>query len=275
MSSTSLSGVAQQPNDSRARVRLVETGRAAPTPTFAHCHALLEAFVFGRRTMQCRHRRLSQIRCHRDTVTNMSKESGDSRDSTVMDRLYEIAESQGGLLAAHQALDAGISRSTLSYHAGEGRALERVMHGVYRLRRFPAPPHGHVIAGWLAVARADAVVSHESALELLDLTDVIADEVHVTLPRAKRGLRTPPGVRVHFTERLIHEPQRRHVQGVTVTSVERTLADLLRAGGWTEQIDLAIRQAIQRGLTTPRRLRTELPATWRPRLDAALEETRA
>jgi predicted transcriptional regulator of viral defense system len=204
----------------------------------------------------------------------MSKESVDSRDSTVMGRLYEIAEGQGGFLAAHQAVEAGISRSTLSYHAAEGNALERVMHGVYRLRRFPTPPHGHVIAGWLAVARADAVVSHESALELLDLTDVIADAVHVTLPRSKRGLRTPQGVRVHFTERLIDQRHRREVQGVPVTGVERTLADLLRAGGWTEQIELAIRQAIQRGLTTPRKLTAELPAKWRRRLDAALGEAR-
>jgi predicted transcriptional regulator of viral defense system len=201
----------------------------------------------------------------------MSKESVDSRDSTVMDRLYEIGEAQGGFLAAHQAADAGISRSTLSYHATEGNALERVGHGVYRLRRFPTPPHGHVIAGWLAVARADAVVSHESALELLDLTDVIADTVHVTLPRSKRGLRTPLGVRIHFTERLIDQRHRREVKGVPVTGVERTLADLLRAGGWTEQIDLAVRQAVQRGLTTPRRLKAELPGKWRPRLEIALE----
>ena len=206
---------------------------------------------------------------------DMSKNSVDSRDGTVMDRLYEIAEGQGGFLATHQAVDARISRSTLSYHAAEGNALERVGHGVYRLRRFPTPPHGHVIAGWLAVARADAVVSHESALELLDLADVIADVVHVTLPRSKRGLRTPQGVRVHFTERLIDERHRREVQGVPVTGVERTLADLLRAGGWTEQIDLAVRQAIQRGLTTPRRLTADLPDAWRRRLDIAMDETQA
>jgi hypothetical protein len=70
---------------------------------------------------------------------------------------------------------------------------------------------------------------------------------------------------------LIDQGHRREVQGVPVTGVERTLADLLRAGGWTEQIDLAVRQAIQRGLTTPRRLKVELPVKWRPRLEIALE----
>jgi predicted transcriptional regulator of viral defense system len=199
----------------------------------------------------------------------MSGELVGSSDSSVIDRLYEIAEAQGGFLAAHQAVAAGIPRSTLSYHATEGDALERVGHGVYRMRRFPAPPHGHVIAGWLALARAEGVVSHESALELLDLSDLIADEVHVTLPRAKRGLRTPPGVHIHFTDRFDRRA-RRLVLGIPVTSVERTVADLLRSGGWTEQTDLAIRQAIRRGLTTRRRLETALPAKWCSRLDGAI-----
>jgi predicted transcriptional regulator of viral defense system len=202
----------------------------------------------------------------------LSGESVTSRDTSVIDRLYEIAEAQGGFVAAHQAAAAGIPRSTLSYHATEGNALERVMHGVYRVRRFPAAQHGNVIAGWLALARADAVVSHESALELLDLSDVIADDVHLSLPRSKRGLRPPSGVRVHFTSRVIDRGHRRQVLGVPVTSAERTIADLLRSSGWTEQIDLAVRQAVQRGLTTPRRLEREIPRRWQRRLHAALEE---
>lgn len=56
-----------------------------------------------------------------------------------------------------------------------------------------------------------------------------------------------------------------------MTSVERTVTDMLRSGGWTEQTDLAIRQAIRRGLTTRRRLEMELPAKWRSRLDGVLE----
>lgn len=202
----------------------------------------------------------------------MYEESVESRDTKVMDRFYEIAESQGGYLAAHQAVAAGIPRSTLGYHAGPGKALERVGPGVYRLRRFPTPPHGHVIAGWLALAHADALVSHESALELLDLSDIIADEIHVTLPREKRGLHTPRGVRAHFSARPVDRRHRRQVLGVPVTSVERTLVDMLRTRGWTEQMELALRQAVQRGLTTRRRLASELPAKWHGNVAAAFEE---
>ncbi len=201
----------------------------------------------------------------------MYGEPVESRDTKVIDRLYEIAEGQGGYLAAHQVVRAGIPRSTLGYHAGDGRALERVGPGVYRLRRFPTTPHGHVVAHWLALAHADALVSHESALELHDLSDIIADEVHVTMPRDKRGLSVPPGVRPHFTERSVDRRNRRRVLGVPVTGVERSLVDVLRTGGWTEQVDLAVRQAVARGLTTRRGLNSELPAKWHKRVAAALE----
>ena len=201
----------------------------------------------------------------------MSKEAGQSRDSAVIDRLYELAAPQGGYFTAHQAGEAGVSRQTLSYHATAGNSLERVGPGVYRLRRFPEPPHGHVLASWLPLARADAVVSHESALELLDVADVIADQVHVTLPRGKRGLAVPPDVRAHYPVRSLSRADRRRVGAVPVTSVERTITDVLRTGGWTEQIDLAVEHSVRRGLTTPRKLREALPTKWQPRLDSALE----
>jgi predicted transcriptional regulator of viral defense system len=201
----------------------------------------------------------------------MSEEVGDIRDISSEDVLYALAESQGGYVSARQAVDAGFPRQALSYHAREGGTLLRVGHGVYRLRRFPSSPHEHVVPAWLGLARADALVSHDSALELLDLTDVIADEVHITLPRSKRGSTIPDGVRAHFTDRLVGPRDRRRVSGVPVTGVERTIADVVRAGGWTEQVDLAIRQALGRGQTTVPRLSERLPKAWQSRLRAAAD----
>src|ERR687892_195334 len=84
-------------------------------------------------------------------------------------------------------------------------------------------------AGYLtARAAADAGVAHESALELDDLSDVIADVVHVTVPRAQR--RKPiEGVVVHPTTFPVTKRQRRNVLGMPVTTVDRTLIDVLRA----------------------------------------------
>jgi predicted transcriptional regulator of viral defense system len=170
------------------------------------------------------------------------------------DGLYRIAESQAGYFTAKQALEAGMDRSTLLHHSRPGGRYERVRRGLYRLRHFPSSPHEHVVAAWLPLPKP-AVVSHESALELYDLSDVIPDAVHITLPRAKRGQRARPGVRFHTLEHAPGRDETREIAGVLVTGPERTIVDSLDAGTQPEQIELAVHQALERGLTTPRRLR--------------------
>ncbi len=99
------------------------------------------------------------------------------------------------------------------------------------------------------------MVSHESALELDDLSDVIADHVHVTVPRSRR--RKPiGGVVIHPTTFPITKRQRRDVLGIPVTTVDRTIIDVLRSTGMTEQIEDAVAEALRRGLTTKRRMRS-------------------
>jgi predicted transcriptional regulator of viral defense system len=175
-------------------------------------------------------------------------------DGVDHDGLYRIAESQAGYFTTEQALDAGMDRSTLRHHARPGGRYERVRRGLYRLRHFPSSPHEHVVAAWLDLP-SPAVVSHESALELYELSDVIPNAVHVTLPRAKRGQRPRPGVRFHTLERPPSTNETRRVAGVLVTNPDRTIVDSLEAGTQLEQIELAARQALDRALTTPRRLR--------------------
>jgi predicted transcriptional regulator of viral defense system len=175
-------------------------------------------------------------------------------DRVDHDGLYRIAESQAGYFSAAQALSAGMDRSTLIHHARPGGRYERVRRGLYRLRHFPSSPHEHVVAAWLPLP-SPAVVSHESALELYELSDVIPNAVHITLPRAKRGQRPRPGVRFHTLEHPPGPNETRRVAGVLATNPDRTIVDSLGAGTQLEQIELAVRQALERGLTTPRRLR--------------------
>jgi len=167
-----------------------------------------------------------------------------------------------GYFTARQALAAGMDRSTLGYHARPGGRYERVRRGLFRLRHFPSSPHEHVVAAWLALRETPAVVSHESALELYGLSDVIPGVVHISLPRAKRGQRQRPGVRFHTLEQPPGPSERRLIMGMPVTSPERTIVDSLQAGTQPEQIELAVHQALDRGLTTPTRLKAAL--TGRP-----------
>ncbi|MCB2176701.1 MAG: type IV toxin-antitoxin system AbiEi family antitoxin domain-containing protein [Actinomycetales bacterium] len=170
------------------------------------------------------------------------------------DRLYDVAESQAGYFTAGQAIEAGMDRSTLRHHARPGGRYERVGRGIYRLRHFPTSPLEHVVAAWLPLRPAHAVVSHESALELYDLADVIPDAVHVSLPRSQRGQRPRAGVRLHTLARPLEAGEIRDVAGIAATTPERTIVDCAETGTQPEQVELAIRQALQRSLTTPRRL---------------------
>lgn len=175
-------------------------------------------------------------------------------DKIDHDGLYRIAESQAGYFTTRQAVGAGMDRSTLTRHARPGGRYVRAQRGLYRFRHFPSSSHEHVVATWLGVGDPQAVISHESALELYELSDVIPSAVHLTLPRTRRGHRARPGVRFHA---LTHPPTGREVRslhGISVTTPERTIVDVLTAGTQPEQVELAIRQAIERGLTTPARL---------------------
>src|SRR5262249_51171790 len=141
------------------------------------------------------------------------------------DSLYRQAESQAGYFTAGQALESGMDRATLRHHARPGGRYERVGRGGYRLRHFPPSPPEHVVAAWLPLRGNGAVVSHESALELNDLSDVIPDAVHLTVPRSERGIRPRAGVQLHTSE---HPPQGREIRqiaGLPVTGPERSIFD--------------------------------------------------
>jgi len=164
-------------------------------------------------------------------------------------RLYQVAESQGGYFSTRQAREAGFSKALLSHHVKRGRFL-RIRRGVYRLTEFPEAPHADLIIAWLS-AGANAVVSHESALVLYGLTDLMPAEIHLTVPRtASRRL---PGVRFH-TARL-EGKEVTHRQGLPVTTLPRTIVDLIRSGVAEEWVVQAIHQALERGLVSEAALR--------------------
>lgn len=67
------------------------------------------------------------------------------------------------------------------------------------------------------------------------------------------------------------------IAGLPVTRPERTIIDALATGTQPEQIQMAIRQALERGLTTPRRLHTAAsrsPARARKLIERTLEEAK-
>lgn len=166
--------------------------------------------------------------------------------------LYQAAEGQRGYVTAAQAQSCGYSRALLAHHAKAGM-LQRVRRGLYRLRQYPSSPREEVLAAWLA-AGPGAVVSHESALDILDLSDVIPDAIHITVPRGRRSWRPPQGVALHTTLAPLGPSETIEREGIRITSPARTLLDVAEGGGAPDQVARAIREAVRRGLVTPRDL---------------------
>jgi predicted transcriptional regulator of viral defense system len=164
------------------------------------------------------------------------------------------AYQQGGYFNARQARAHGVSRQLLDHHVGRGR-FERIRRGLYRVQGFPTAEDDDMREAWMAVGGADAILSHDSALALLDLSDHIPDAVHLLVPRRRRGLRRPPGVILHT------HPDSEDIptvwrDGLPLTAPARTLLDVAERLQ-PEQLAMAVKQGLRRGLLTADQLQEE------------------
>jgi len=171
-----------------------------------------------------------------------------------MRQLEAEAYQQSGYFTAGQARAHRVSRQLLDHHVRRGR-FTRIRRGLYRIQGFPTAEHDDLREAWMAVGAGDALLSHESALALLDLSDNIPDGVHLLVPRRRRGLRRPAGVTLH-TRPDDEEVATVWRDGLPLTAPARTLldvADRLQP----EQLSMAVRQALRRGLLTRKQLQEE------------------
>lgn len=164
------------------------------------------------------------------------------------DRLFGIVAAQDGLFTTQQAEEAGYSDQLLVHHVNSGN-FRRVRRGIYRLVHYPTGEHEELVEIWLWSDRT-GVFSHETALALHDLSDVLPKKIHLTLPSVARRQRrrVPDGIVLHHSdvtdlERAWHGP-------VPITSPLRTLQDCARADISPEILEVAVAQALRRGLIT-------------------------
>ncbi len=162
------------------------------------------------------------------------------------DALYTVAQAQGGYFTTAQAARSGYSGPLVQKHLAGGRMV-RARRGVYRLVHFPAGDHEDLIVPWLWSER-EGVFSHETALALHDLSDVLPGKVHLTLPASwrRRRLRVPQDLVLHFAD--IGDAERTSFSAVPVTTPLRTLGDCIDSDVSPSLVRQAILQARRRGL---------------------------
>jgi predicted transcriptional regulator of viral defense system len=160
--------------------------------------------------------------------------------------LLSIAAAQHGYFTTEQAAEHGISRRALTWRAQQGSA-ERIAHGLYRLPHWPPDPSDELYA--LQAIAPFGTFSHDTALTLLGLTDMIPSTIHLTIPETSR-LRSRPGVTLHrsrhggTTDRTLRD-------GLWVSTARRALLDAAREGADPDQLASAARDARERAMLTP------------------------
>ncbi len=176
---------------------------------------------------------------------------GRSPDRTSPDHrlLFEIAADQGGYFTTPQAHEAGFSDPLIHYHAQRGKFRPIwLRHGLYRLLDFPTNPHDELWAALVAVG-PEAVLSHESALRLHNLSDVTPRLVHLWIPYVKRprmARSIPHGVKIHVARVWLQPHEVTLVDGLRVTTPLRTLLDIAASGTLPDQVVAAIKQGLER-----------------------------
>ncbi|MDX9723262.1 MAG: type IV toxin-antitoxin system AbiEi family antitoxin domain-containing protein [Myxococcota bacterium] len=178
--------------------------------------------------------------------------NGPTTSSPDWDHLFEIAVAQDGLFTTRQAAEAGYSPQLIAHHLRAGRML-RVRRGVYRLVHFPAGDQEDLTVVWLW-SEQEGVFSHQTALALHDLSDILPAQVHLTLPEKwrTRRLRVPDGVLLHYGN--VAEKERRWFGPVPATAPLRTLEDCAAEQLPPELLRGAVLEALARGLVAHREL---------------------
>jgi predicted transcriptional regulator of viral defense system len=186
-------------------------------------------------------------------------------------QLYQIAAAQGGYFTSAQARQAGYAYSQQHFHVSRGNWL-KVDRGLFRLRDFP-PGEREDLTRWSLWSRnrkgvPQAVVSHDTALTVHALSDVMPDRVHLTVPRGFRK-KVLPGCVLHKADLPPDDFESR--TGYQVTTPLRTLLDVADGPLSQEHLNEAVHDALERGLVRRRLLETATcsPAA-RRRLDQAL-----
>lgn len=158
------------------------------------------------------------------------------------DELVALSEEHDGLFTSKQARQAGFTDSVLVRLAQRGR-LERTAQGVYRIPYVPLNRFSQYREAvlWAKAHRGpmNIALSHETALVAYGISDANPAAIHLTVPSAARLRReAPKAIVVHRADLTPDEIA--IMEGLPLTTIARTVADLIESGG---RVDLA-KQAV-------------------------------
>jgi predicted transcriptional regulator of viral defense system len=167
--------------------------------------------------------------------------------------LTTLAASQGGYFTSKQAAAIGYAAPKRNYHVHVGNWV-RERRGIFRLSTQPLPARPDLILWWLwsrnRQEQPQGVYSHQTALSLHELTDVMPSRIHMTVPKTfRRSAAIPKSVVLHIADLPPSDVEQ--IDGVPATKALRTLIDGAVSGEVPlEDLQLAFAEATRSGRIT-------------------------
>jgi predicted transcriptional regulator of viral defense system len=167
-------------------------------------------------------------------------------------QLYDIADSQCGMFTAKQAASVGYSTRLQTYHV-QTEDWQREWRGIYRLRFYPDLGPRDFMTWYLwscdRSGNPEGVYSHDTALELHELSNWSGNRLHMTVPKDFKRRVVPKALKLHTGELRHFEITR--ASRVPVTTPTRTILDLMQANSIPRHhLIEALQDGRKRGLIT-------------------------
>ena len=155
-------------------------------------------------------------------------------------KISNLLNDKNGLIRTADAVQAGISRTTLGQLAKDGK-IERVAHGQY------IQPDDMPDELYLLQQRSKKIVfSHETALFLHDMAERTPVHHALTVPSdSKLSPSLSDGVKIYYVKPELHDmgicsiPSKMGNE-VTVYNIERTICDILRSRNRVDSQTVAV-----------------------------------
>jgi predicted transcriptional regulator of viral defense system len=160
--------------------------------------------------------------------------------------MREVALDQHGFVTTAQARDLGISAALLAMMVRRGR-VERVSHGVYRVGQVPTTPSDPWMQAVLWTGFPEACLSHDSALDAWEISDINPNEIHVTVAAKRRVERTiPKGYVIHRQD--LTPRQMTWWEAIPTVTAATAIRQCLETGVPTYLIRQALERSTKSGL---------------------------
>jgi predicted transcriptional regulator of viral defense system len=191
------------------------------------------------------------------------------------DLLFQIAERQQGYFTCSQAKECGFSPTNYHRYLTSGEWIKE-LRGIYRLAHYPLMERPELVL-WSLWSRdnkgkVQGVWSHETALDIYELSDVMPSKLHMSVPKKfRKRTPTPEILTLHFSDLTSNDVQAQ--QGYIITTPLRTIVDIAKEGELTHDlISQAVHEALKKGVVSRRELEQSISNKAVPILMRILDE---